>query len=58
MLLGRKIKVQNCLQQTLAEEIENWRIYHGLILLRIIKVNIMENQSKRGKERERKSFIL
>ena len=52
-----EVNVQNCLQKILAEEIENWRIYHGLILLRIIKLNIMENQSKRGKERKRQSFI-
>ena len=51
-----KSMARNFCSNNLAEEIENWTIYHCLILLMIIKLNIMNNQSKRRVEKDKVSF--
>ena len=54
---GKEIKSKKYCSKNLAQDIENWTMYHWLILLMIIKFSSTENQSKRRKERKRQSFI-
>ena len=58
MLLGRKSNGQKYCSKILAQDMKNWTLYHGLILLMIIKFSSMENQSKRRKERKKSKFYF